>query len=65
MGKVTDNKERYLRRNQKIRRKFNQYVTEKRYAIDYALELLEDDFMPLKSTTIWLIVSQTGHYKDY
>ncbi|MDY3352314.1 hypothetical protein PG357_10015 [Riemerella anatipestifer] len=52
------------KRNIRIRKRFSELTEVKRYAVDYALELLEDEFLPLKADTIWLIVSKTGYYKN-
>jgi hypothetical protein len=54
-----------LARNERIRKQYNKYIDVKRLASDYALELLEDEFLPLTQSTIWLIVTQTGFYKNY
>jgi hypothetical protein len=54
-----------LARNKRIRKQYNKYIDVKRLASDYALELLEDEFLPLTQSTIWLIVTQTGFYKNY
>lgn len=52
-----------LRRNERIRKRFRELTEKNRYAVDYALELLSEEFLPLQPNTIWLIVSQTGYYK--
>lgn len=52
-----------LRRNERIRKRFRELTEKNRYAVDYALELLSEEFLPLRPNTIWLIVSQTGYYK--
>lgn len=61
---VTPNTNILVKRNNRIRERFKHYTEKKRYAIDYALELLADDFLPLQPNTIWLIVSKTGYYKN-
>lgn len=60
----TDKKIRLKKRNQKIREKFHYYTSEKHLSADRALFLLADEWLPLKESTIWLIVSRTGHYKE-
>lgn len=62
--KATSKNDAIKKRNERIRQKFKHYTEKKRFAIDYALELLADDFLPLKPNTIWLIISQTGYYKE-
>lgn len=54
-----------LARNERIREKYAKYTDVKHYASDYALKLLEEEFLPLTLTTIWLIITQTGFYKNY
>jgi len=54
-----------LKRNEKIRKRFDQLTEIKHYSIDYSLTLLEEEFLPLSTTTIWLIISCTGFYKNY
>lgn len=51
-------------RNNRIRDRFRTLTNKKRLAVDYALELLSDEFLPLEQNTIWLIVSRTGYYKN-
>ncbi|BBQ07558.1 hypothetical protein [Elizabethkingia anophelis] len=58
-------KDKIIRRNDKIRKRFNFLTDEKHYNSDYALTLLEDEFLPLERETIWLIIRGTGHYKNY
>jgi len=50
-------------RNDRIRKRFNQLTSKDHLQVDYALEKLEDEFLPLTASTIWLIVSKTGFYK--
>lgn len=64
MVKTKTNK-KVLARNERIRKKYSSYIDKKHYSVDYSLKLLEDEFLPLKKTTIWLIVTQTGFYKNY
>ncbi|MDN3621328.1 hypothetical protein QWY81_17810 [Polaribacter undariae] len=54
-----------LARNERIRKQYAKYTEQKRLASDYALELLEEEFLPLTIGTIWLIITQTGFYKNY
>lgn len=65
MPAVKEINPKVLARNERIRKQYNKYVDVKRYASDYALELLEEQFLPLSQKTIWLIVTQTGFYKNY
>lgn len=51
-------------RNEKIRKRFNHLSNEKHLKNAKVLELLEQEFLPLEQQTIWLIISQTGYYKD-
>ncbi len=53
-----------LRRNEKIRKRFRFLTEQKHYDIDHTLGLLKEEFLPLKTKTIWLIISKTGHYKN-
>lgn len=55
--------EKINRRNELIRNRFCYLINEKHYSTDYALTILENEFLPLSSQTIWLIVSETGYYK--
>lgn len=54
-----------LERNNRIRLKYKKYIDVKHYSSNYALELLEKEFLPLTKNTIWLIITQTGFYKGY
>jgi len=56
---------RILKRNTLIRKKFKELTEDKHFNTEHALKLLEEAFITLKPETIWLIVSQTGHYKNY
>ena len=53
-----------LERNERVRRRYRQLTEEENLKSDYVLQRLEDEFLPLNKTTLWLIVSQTGYYKD-
>lgn len=54
-----------LKRNERIRSLYKKYIDDKHYANDYALKLLEEQFLPLTQGTLWLIITQTGFYKNY
>ncbi len=56
--------QKLIQRNTRIRQRFTALTDKKRLAVDYALELLADEFLPLEENTIWLIVSRTGYYKN-
>lgn len=51
------------KRNERIRNRFCYLINKKHYSTDYALSMLENEFLPLSSQTLWLIVSETGYYK--
>lgn len=55
--------ERLELRNERIRKRFAFLSSKKKWATNYTLEQLADEFLPLTEDTIWLIVSQTGFYK--
>lgn len=55
--------ERIERRNDRIRKRFNDLTSKKHLKTKFALEKLEDEFLPLTEQTIWLIISKTGFYK--
>lgn len=65
MPAVKEVNPKVLKRNERIRQLYKKYIDDKRYASDYALELLEEQFLPLTQGTIWLIITQTGFYKNY
>ncbi|WP_348814084.1 hypothetical protein [Flavobacterium maritimum] len=50
-------------RNERIRKRFDFFTSKKKWATNYTLEQLADEFLPLTEDTIWLIVSKTGFYK--
>ena len=56
--------ERIAKRNEKIRTRFDFLTSTKHYSLEYSLQQLEEEFMPLTQGTIWLIISQTGYYKN-
>lgn len=53
-----------MQRNEKIRKRFAVLTDEKHFNSDYALSILENEFLPLERDTIWLIIRKTGHYKN-
>lgn len=65
MSAVKIRNTKVLARNERIREQYAKYTEQKRLASDYALELLEEQFLPLTQSTIWLIITQTGFYKNY
>lgn len=56
--------QRLEKRNERIRLRFVELTGKKHLAVDYSLTKLADEFLPLTEDTIWLIVSQTGFYKN-
>ena len=54
-----------IQRNNAIRKKYIFYTETKHLNSEYTLTLLEKEFLPLEKSTIWLIVTKTGFYKDY
>ena len=56
--------EKLRARNQRMRERFHYFTTEKHFRTEYALDLLEQEYLPLERQTIWLIISQTGYYKS-
>lgn len=65
MALVKANKQdKIIKRNERIRKRFATLTDVKKYASDYALEILADEFLPLEKDTIWLIIRRTGHYKN-
>lgn len=55
--------ERLEIRNDRIRKRFNHLTSKQQLKTEFALEKLEDEFLPLTEETIWLIISKTGFYK--
>jgi hypothetical protein len=55
--------DRLEKRNERIRERFNFFTSKKKWATNYTLQQLADEFLPLTEDTIWLIVSKTGFYK--
>lgn len=56
--------DRIKERNKIIRSRFIELCEKQRKRSDDALEILESEWLPLRRTTIWLIISKTGHYKN-
>lgn len=56
--------EKLRARNHKIRERFYHFTTVKHFKTEYALDLLEEEFLPLERETLWLIISKTGYYKN-
>lgn len=56
--------DRIKQRNDIIRDRFAELCEKQRKRSDDALEILEREWLPLRRTTIWLIISKTGHYKN-
>lgn len=56
--------EKVKARNEKMRERFYHLTEVKHYNSDHALNLLEEEYLPLERETIWLIIRQTGYYKN-
>lgn len=56
--------DRIKERNKIIRDRFLELCEKQRKRSDDALAILEKEWLPLRRTTIWLIISKTGHYKN-
>lgn len=65
MPQATRKNPRIVERNELIRKRYTYYSEEKHFKNEHILKLLESEYKPLLADTIWLIVSQTGFYKDY
>lgn len=65
MAATSTKNPKIIKRNKLIRKKYDELTAQKHFNSDYALGILEDIFVTLEKTTIWLIISQTGHYKNY
>lgn len=65
MSATTTKNPKILKRNKLIRKSFRELTEDKHYRNEYALELLEAIYITLEQSTLWLIITQTGHYKDY
>lgn len=64
MSVVKTKSNKIIQRNERIRKRFNELTEVKHYKTEYALELLEKEFLPLEPDTLWLIISKTGYYKN-
>lgn len=66
MAEVKQTKQdKIIKRNERIRERFAYYTDTKHYNSDYALGLLEEEYVgSLERDTIWLIIRRTGHYKN-
>lgn len=60
---LTTKQTRIEKRNEKIRQRFDFLTSKKHFSLEYTLEVLSEEFMPLAETTLWLIISETGYYK--
>lgn len=58
-------REKIKARNQKLRDRFHYLTETKHFKTEYALDLLEEEYLPLERETIWLIITQTGYYKNF
>ena len=57
--------EKLSRRNKKIRARYKELGSEpKWYKHEKIMEILLEEFIPLEETTLWLIISKTGYYKN-
>ena len=65
MSAIKRKNPKILERNLLIRDRFNVLSNIKGLKNKVVLEKLEQEFLPLEQQTIWLIVSQTGFYKNY
>jgi hypothetical protein len=54
-----------LARNERIRKEYKHYADVKHVRDKKIMEILEEKYLPLTQSTIWLIVTQTGFYKNY
>ena len=64
MAVVIQEKTKLQLRNEKIRGRYAFLSNQKHLKNQRILEMLEAEFLPLEQQTIWLIISQTGYYKD-
>lgn len=63
MSQLLSKQERLEKRNERIKKRFEEFTSKKHWSVDYTLQKLADEFLPLTEDTIWLIVSGTGYYK--
>ncbi len=65
MQSAKERKEAKLKkRNEKIRNRYAHFIDKKHFNNEHALDLLEEEYLPLERETIWLIIRKTGHYKN-
>ena len=58
-------KERIQERNERIRSEFEKLTQKKHLNSKHVVDnILSDKYLPLESSTIWLIVQRQGKYKD-
>lgn len=57
-------KTKIIQRNKKIRQRFQHLVNVQHFNLDHALDVLESEWLPLERSTIKLIITNTGYYKD-
>lgn len=55
---------RLFERNQRIRKRFRELTEKKHFNLEHSLMLLAQEYLELTQDTLWLIISQTGHYKN-
>ena len=53
-----------LKRNEQIRKDYKHFADVKQLRDKKVMEILEEKYLPLSKTTIWLIITKTGFYKD-
>lgn len=54
-----------VKRNERLKKRWRQLTEKKFLRNDKALEILEEEFITLEQSSIWLIISETGYYKKY
>ena len=65
MPKIKTINPKVLERNEKIRKDYKHYADVKQLRDKKVMEILEEKYLPLTKSTIWLIITQTGFYKNY
>lgn len=65
MPEVKQINPKILARNERIRKDYVHYADVKHLRDDRIMVLLEEKYLPLTQGTIWLIITQTGFYKNY
>lgn len=61
----TEKSPKIVKRNERLIKRWRDLTEKKFLRNDKALEILEDEFITIKPSTIWLIISGTGYYKKY